>query len=292
MSSSTDINPRRSEAEEDMTAPRGVIDHLGYPHLIDKILNHADAETLLAFRRTAKAYEDRCLQIVSQHLVIKSTWKSALDLSSGRGTVNRFGGRWRRYGVTYLDLCNRVSRSGHFFKHCRTLDFNGRSGPKWPRDITDSIHGLENLRIITSPDNYPKHNLNYYTVPTWIFTEEVPDLVVLHFCHFKASSLAVTLSSLFASIAYILAHSGSTTVWIVDLDQVDYSNLPAAKRCEAIQGWQDNLAEELGPSNARVAFLTRKEYVAEYGAEQYRIETCKKLWESQDEQHSAGRYYS
>ncbi|BEI84558.1 hypothetical protein CcaverHIS002_0411620 [Cutaneotrichosporon cavernicola] len=222
MSSCTNINPGRSDAEDDVTAPRSVIDHLDYPHLIDLILDHANAETLLAFRRTAKAYADRCLKIVYQHLVVKSTWKS-LIIASSRGTSPTGSRNPITIGKAQIFLA------------------------------LQSAHGRW--------ESFPV-SLRYRSL---IFPEEVPGLVVLHFCHFKASSLAATFSSLLANIKYILEHSSFTTIKIVDLDQADYSDLLAAKRCEVIQDCQSYLAKELGPTGAGVACLTREEYIADCG---------------------------
>ncbi|BEI92335.1 uncharacterized protein CcaverHIS019_0411550 [Cutaneotrichosporon cavernicola] len=244
MSSCTNINPGRSDAEDDVTAPRSVIDHLDYPHLIDLILDHANAETLLAFRRTAKAYADRCLKIVYQHLVVKSTWKS-LIIASSRGT-----------SPDYLE---------HDLPYCSVptlVIFGILPEPDWlsePDYYWEGPNFPRAAKCAWTLESFPV-SLRYRSL---IFPEEVPGLVVLHFCHFKASSLAATFSSLLANIKYILEHSSFTTIKIVDLDQADYSDLLAAKRCEVIQDCQSYLAKELGPTGAGVACLTREEYIAE-----------------------------
>jgi hypothetical protein len=139
-----------STAVANITAARGVIDHQGYPHIIENVLAHADAQLLLTFRGTSKAYAHSCLKILMRHIVVRgqsSNWGlPPLDVRSARGLVRQFD-----QGIhSYTDLDARLAISSSQLNHCEILDFIGPTGPKCPRIITTRLAHLQTLRLLPS----------------------------------------------------------------------------------------------------------------------------------------------
>jgi hypothetical protein len=110
------------------------------------------------------------------------------------------------------------------------------------------------------------------------FPFDVPPTVVFQLRHFAPffqvqSSPDDTLSCLGMITHEILRRHANTVVEIVDLDTV--AGMRSALDAEACRRL---VLEQVGPYGSRVVFMTGSQYCAEYGGEQYRIETCQKLW--------------
>ncbi|WOO81817.1 uncharacterized protein LOC62_04G005335 [Vanrija pseudolonga] len=78
------------------TTPAVTIDHTGYPNIIDKIVNHSDADALLALRGTSQAFRARCDRLLFHHAVIdlsdedkRRPPRTADDARNYRGTDDR-----------------------------------------------------------------------------------------------------------------------------------------------------------------------------------------------------------
>ncbi len=145
------VDGAHSMTVPDITAAWRVLDHEGYPHIIESILAHADAKLLFTFRVTSKAYAHSCLKILMRHIVVsgqRSCWGvPPLDVRSARGHVPQFDQRIH----SYTDLDARLAISSSQLNHCKILDFSGPTGPKCPRIITTRLAHLQTLRLLPSP---------------------------------------------------------------------------------------------------------------------------------------------
>ncbi|CAK9780320.1 hypothetical protein CC85DRAFT_300176 [Cutaneotrichosporon oleaginosum] len=110
------------------------------------------------------------------------------------------------------------------------------------------------------------------------FPFDVPTSVVLHLRHFRLffqvfSKPDDTLACLGMIVHEILRRHASTTVKVVELEAIAFNNGsgPDLDECKA------GLLRIVDQYTSRLVFMTSPEYCAEYGAEQYCIETCEKL---------------
>jgi hypothetical protein len=100
------------------------------------------------------------------------------------------------------------------------------------------------------------------------------DSAVLHFRNFEASSNHDKIFARLGEVLDCLVSGSSTAITIVDLDTVG--------GLDDFEERQIHLVEQLktrnGLTDLPIEFMTGKEYCTQYGEEQYRIETCEKLW--------------
>ncbi len=293
-----------------------MIDHQGYPHIIDQILTHASAQLLLSFRATASDYAERCLHLAACHLIVHGT-PTSLTIKSARGDLPHFTGDWKHSRL----------ESNPWLHHCHLLDIRRRSGPMASELLGPALKNLKVLRILAGYGPHHSYSLVHYTAPVLVMFGRLPEYdpttdmfylwpgsklprcrkvvwtvasissrlplflgsnvspyshqvesATLHFrCCEPTSDPDAMFAHLGGIVCDIVEYIISKTVTIVDLDSVWTRSPLAAGPIENLEERQIHLLEQLGYLAARVNFMTGPEYSTAYGAEQYRIETCEIL---------------
>ncbi|CAK9780319.1 hypothetical protein CC85DRAFT_326213 [Cutaneotrichosporon oleaginosum] len=282
-------------------------DHLAYPHIIERVLDFADARTLLAFSRTAHAYR-KCALTATRHIVVERQGRS-LSIRSSRGSIGRAFPPGTHHLVASAHL------SSDTFAHTKVIDFVGATGKGAPRPL--HVVPASVVRVIER-NGISKHNYAQYPSTTTIvfgnlslrfpnestihwsgpgvplgsrlvwnvtglgcgqsvdnkLTDKRLREVVLHFSAFYGR-LSVDP---FIRLLRILTHVEKVHVWLVGLDTFPPGELTfEAPGLTNEEAWSSRLLA-LGPAADRLSLLTAQAYKVEVGGEQYELETVEELW--------------
>ncbi|BEI84557.1 hypothetical protein CcaverHIS002_0411610 [Cutaneotrichosporon cavernicola] len=278
------------------------IDHLAYPHVIERVLQFADARTLLAFSRTAQAYRP-CAAVATRHIVVEPCGRS-LALRSSRGSL----------GIEVEPQAHHIPAHAHIpmasLTHTRVLDFIGPVGRNAPR-LLQSIPA-DIVRVIQR-DGIARHNFVAFKSTTTIV---FGDLVLRSDAHVSAywsgpgvppntrlvwnikgirSGSPVTNKLTDKGLREMVLHFSIDSICKLQPEWFDLlskwimilSNLEEIKmRFVGL----DELLERLdmpptsiwilarGKLGKRASFISAEAYELEVGREQYELETCEELW--------------
>lgn len=149
------------------TAPRGVIDHLSFPHIIKRILDYATSTVLLSFCFTNKSYCRFCNTYFGRHLVVRGLRGNnpPLAIESYRGPLLGFP----QSSLDYLGLKKRIHQNRKFFRHCRIIDVVGTTGPGSPGALTSVLSNLKALRFLPKYGRYSRRVLKYSVATVIVF---------------------------------------------------------------------------------------------------------------------------
>ncbi|BEJ15369.1 hypothetical protein CspHIS471_0411360 [Cutaneotrichosporon sp. HIS471] len=124
-----------------------LIDSQVYPHIIDRVIKHADAGVLLAFSFSAKAYRNVYYKHVARHLVMVSGRAPRISITSHRGPLSI-------PTLPMLKIKALMKRKTEFFKHCTTLDVKDDFASYL--QFTLVLPQLKTLRLFLNPSGFRK----------------------------------------------------------------------------------------------------------------------------------------
>ncbi|BEI92336.1 uncharacterized protein CcaverHIS019_0411560 [Cutaneotrichosporon cavernicola] len=124
-----------------------LIDSQVYPHIIERVIRHADAGVLLAFSLSAKAYRNVYSKNVARHLVMLSGKTPCIVITSHRGPVSI-------PTLPMLKIKALMKRKAEFFKHCTTLDVKDDLASYL--QFTLVLPQLKTLRLFLNPSGFRK----------------------------------------------------------------------------------------------------------------------------------------
>lgn len=148
------------------------LDHMAFPHIVERVIHYAETDVLFAFGQTCKTYKDICHRHATQHLVLENLGWRALVLSSVRGRLLLN----QHPNTHHISIQQQLLRNKCVFRTLHTLDIVGRTGPNAPRFWSPVLSNIETIRFIPRDGLLSSHSFDSYLSNAAVIFGDFPSL--------------------------------------------------------------------------------------------------------------------